>query len=107
MNNLIRLIDVKDDSIFRGNVLRFPAKYPYEKFVDFMVFRALANETPYGLIVTSGYKAGSISVLLPRESLNKEGGALDRHWIISNWNLWVYPECSVEEVYFMENYDIV
>ncbi len=53
-----KLIDLDQASLFRGNVLRLPAKYPFEERVDFMLFETRSGERGYGLMVTSGYKAG-------------------------------------------------
>ncbi|MGN8171864.1 Imm45 family immunity protein [Agrobacterium cavarae] len=52
--------------MFRGNVLRLPAKYPYEERVDFIIFETRFDERRYGLMVSSGYKAGIPLVYLPR-----------------------------------------
>lgn len=103
MNKKVKLINSKKEAIFRGEVLRFKAKYPYEEFVDFMVFETMKKDTPYGLMVTSGYKAGLISVYLPKNS-NAFGGGLRKNWIISNWKEWIYPDCDISEVYIINGY---
>ncbi len=60
-----KLIDLDQPSLFRGNVLRLPAKHPYEERVDFMLFETGFDERRYGLMVSSGYKAGIPLVYLP------------------------------------------
>lgn len=96
------LLKVREAIISRGSVFRVPGKYPYEEVVDFMVFETFDVQTPYGLMVTSGYKAGLTLVLLPRESL-VEGG-ISRNWVIENWREWVYPDCDVSDVCFLSGY---
>lgn len=102
MNNLCRLVDLDSGVLERGGILRLPAKYPYEACVEFMIFETQKDETPYGLIISSGYKAGLILVYLPEESC-ASGGGIKRQWIIDNWSLWIYPDCSVEMVYYIDN----
>jgi len=101
----LKLVDFQDKSIWHGNVFRVPGKYPYEKFVDFMVFGTQSEDRPYGLIVTSGYKAGCILVYLPKESSSVEGG-VSKEWVVSNWDKWIYPDCSVLDVYFVDGYGV-
>ncbi|WP_090268559.1 Imm45 family immunity protein [Pseudomonas panipatensis] len=104
MVSKVRLVDYKESSIWHGNVLRACGKYPYEEFVDFMVFETQSEDTPYGLIVTSGYKAGLILVCLPKESSSVAGG-VDKEWIVSNWERWIYPDCDVSDVYLIDRYE--
>jgi hypothetical protein len=103
--NQEKLIDSLSSSIFRGNVLRVRGKYPYEEYVDFMVFETPSKDRPYGLIVTSGYKAGLILVYLPAESSSAEGAGLDRKWIVNNWDKWIYPDCNISDVYLIDGYE--
>lgn len=83
---------------FLGGVFRFPAKYPYEDIVDFMIFNPNEEGKGLGLITSSGYKAGLISVVLPVEAGEK---CICKDWLLKNWKKWVYPEC---EVYVSVNY---
>ncbi|WP_225771997.1 Imm45 family immunity protein [Pseudomonas sp. Marseille-Q5115] len=98
MLNLVHLVSLEENELWHGNVLRTPGKYPYEKYVDFMVFETRDTNSTYGLMVTSGYKAGMILVYLPAQS-SALGGGVSKEWVISNWNRWIY-ESSVSEVYF-------
>lgn len=54
----MRLIDYKKTVISRGAIFRLPAVWPYEEWVNFMLFETQDDDRPYGLIVSSGYKAG-------------------------------------------------
>ena len=78
-------------------------KYPYEEWVDFMVYEVPADERGYGLIVTSGYKAGSVVVHLPKES-HSESCGLSKDWVVANWSKWIYPECDISSVYLIDRY---
>ena len=95
----IRLSEIEDQSLRRGAILRFPAKYPYEDVVDFMVFDPVATGRGLGLIVDSGQKAGLILVLLPEESCFKNRHGLSTRWLRENWEKWVYPETKMKHVY--------
>ncbi len=102
----IKLIDYDQKSISRGMVFRLSAQWPYESIVDFMVIDLADSERPYGLVISSGHKAGLILVKLPAESHFDEGRALSTEWVISNWDKWIYPECDVSDVYLIERYEI-
>lgn len=69
-----------------------------------MVFETQDDDSPYGLIVSSGYKAGLILVKLPAESISDEGHGLSTQWIINNWDEWIYPECNVAKVHILDGY---
>lgn len=71
-----------------------------------MIFRTLDDARPFGLIVSSGHKAGAILVRLPKESaLPPSEGGLSRKWVVDNWKEWIYPESDVSDVVFFENYE--
>ena len=69
-----------------------------------MLFETQELDRPYGLIVSSGYKAGLFLVKLPAESISDEGHGLSTEWVIANWSTWIYPECNVEDVYILDEY---
>lgn len=100
----MKLIHYKKTAISRGTVFRLPAVWPYEEWVDFMLFETQDDERPYGLIVSSGYKAGLFLVKLPNESISDEGHGVSTTWVIINWGKWIYPECNVEDVHIIEQY---
>jgi len=94
----IRLVDSEEEYLPRGTVFRLPGEYPYEDVVDFMVFDPEQEGEGQGLIVTSGYKAGLILVILPKESAGEGSRTLSRKWVVENWSHWIYPECDVSDV---------
>lgn len=59
----------------------------------------------HGLIVSSGNKAGLTLISLPLESCSKEGRVLSTGWVLKNWEIWIYPECNIENVYIIEQYE--
>ena len=101
---IIKLVDFDDGVIYRGSVFRVRGKYPYEEFVDFMLVETYNIDRPYGLLVYSGYKAGLTLVHLTKQSASNEGG-VDKQWIVDNWAEWVYPECDIHDVYYIDGYE--
>ncbi|QBG85474.1 Imm45 family immunity protein [Xanthomonas oryzae] len=102
----IKLIDYEGDDLYRGGFIRVNGYFPYEKKVEFMLYETGEVDRPYGLIVASGYKAGLKLVNLPSDSLTSNGG-VSKNWVISNWDRWIYPDCGINEVYFLEQREIV
>jgi hypothetical protein len=104
MGRFIKLRDLVDERIRRGSIFRTKAKWPYEDVVDFMVIQTYDSTRPYGLIVSSGYKAGLTLVHLPIESLADDRMGLSTRWIRENWQHWIYPDSAVVDVYFSKGY---
>lgn len=108
-----KLIDCKEKLLWHGCVFRFPAQYPYEEYVDFMltICASFLNDDNLYLVVTTGYNAGCIVRQLPPECRGKYRGknaiAVSTKWLIENWNKWVYQDCKVEDVYVItEHYEL-
>ncbi|MFJ4347727.1 Imm45 family immunity protein [Pseudomonas sp. NPDC089401] len=99
-----RLIEHPRNFVSNGAILRFPAKWPYEDVVDLMLTSMPDHESEFGLVVTTGQKAGLVLVKLPSESESQFGRGVRLEWLISNWEKWIYPECDVSEVLFLEHY---
>jgi hypothetical protein len=98
-----QLIEYQGD-LERGAILRCKGKYPYEEYVDFMLTEYHENAArQYALVVISGYKAGSVYVVFPEESVPKEnsGYALDITWLRDNWGKWGYFDCPLTDVYLV------
>ncbi|WP_459207667.1 Imm45 family immunity protein [Pseudomonas sp. MLB6B] len=99
-----KLIDHAQDIVPNGAVLRFPAKWPYEDFVDLMFVSMPDEASEFGLVVTTGQKAGLILVKLPKECESYMGRGVRAEWLISNWEKWIYQECDASEVYLIRRY---
>ena len=103
MNHAEKMLDDPSD-IKRGDIIRCKGCYPYEEIVDFMVSET-PGERSYCLMVSSGYKAGLVFVILPRVSVptDNPGYAISKKWMIKNWEQWGYSECSLDDVYLISN----
>ncbi|RZU51899.1 immunity protein 45 of polymorphic toxin system [Krasilnikovia cinnamomea] len=99
------LTGYRAEYLSRGTVLRCPADYPYESVVDFLLIEDLESPSGFSLLVATGYKAGITLVRLPAEALLLRDGirAVDRAWLVANWNAWIY-ERGPEGVLVAENY---
>lgn len=102
-----KLVDYEEgDILSRGTLFRLMAKWPYEEIVDFMLVDYPDPEASMTIIVTSGYKGGLVLVSLPKDAYSNSIRAIDCQWLKSNWAEWVYPECSVNDVYICDGYPI-
>ena len=101
---MIKLIEYKIDTISRGCVFRFPAIWPYEKYVDLLVVDMQDDDSGYGLVVSTGHKAGLILVRLPNECVSEKSVSIKYQWILDNWDKWIYPDCNLEDVLILEHY---
>lgn len=100
-----KLISSAEKELWRGTVFRFPAKYPYEDLVDFMIVEDLESECGLSLMVSTGYKSGIKVLSFPKEAkFNTENRSISRSWIIENWNNWIYQENKVEDVLWINEY---
>ncbi len=97
------LANCKKKSFGRGVVFRFPAKAPFEKIVDFMIIEEHDSPTFYKLICSSGHHAGQTELVFPAEAKH-ETGAVSVAWLKKNWQAWIYPECEVEAVSYLDCY---
>ena len=104
--NSIKLVECSDSVIARGQVFRVPASWPYESIVDFMVVDIPDDSFGHSLVVASGNKSGLVLVHLPLESCASDEHGISREWVISNWEKWIYPDCSVEDVYLVDSIEV-
>jgi len=98
---IIKLIDYKEDNLWRGTILRFKGQYPFEEIVDFMLVDTPSVESSFALICISGYHAGSTECHLPKDAKSMNAHSISRKWLIENWNKWVYPDCSINDVFIL------
>jgi hypothetical protein len=101
-----KLIDIEETQIWRGAIFRVKGSYPYEDTVDFMVVETSDEKRPLGIMVATGYSAGHTFVHLPPEAFVLGTASISAIWLRANWEGWVYPECRVEDVLFMERYTL-
>jgi len=101
MPDTIKLIDHPHD-LERGSILRCPARWPYEDYVDFMLIEYLWNgQHQYALMVVSGHKAGLIFVVFPIEAINQPGSGIDIEWLKTHWSTWGYIDCPLQEAHLI------
>lgn len=99
---MMKLMDYKENKLWRGTIFRFKGSYPFEEIVDFMLVDIPCIESGFGLVCISGYYAGTLECYLPKEAKNENTHSISTNWIRDNWIKWIYPECSVYEVYILE-----
>lgn len=110
MTNWVKLNNYPDDFIRRGAIFRIPStnknreNWYRDDFVDLMVFDASGafEDRVYGLICISGNKAGLINTTFPKESSGSNSIGLRKEWVIKEWNIWVYPDGSVSDVWIKD-----
>ena len=93
-------------NLAHGTVFRFPGSYPHEKYVDLILVEFPDSDRKFGLVVSTGHKAGLILIKLPKEAESNNFAGIDRQWVIDNWNKWIYETCNVDDVYVIQNYPI-
>ena len=104
----IKMISIWGSDLFQtAGVKNYSEQLSAFEAADFIIINTIEKkvERKFGLIVTSGYKSGSILILLPDECLCVNGG-VSKKWILENWNKWIY-DCNINEVLFSENYIII
>ncbi|MBU1640493.1 MAG: hypothetical protein KKG53_08410 [Proteobacteria bacterium] len=95
--------DNKQVQFHRGIIFRFPAKHPFESVVDYLLINDHYAPADYSLMCSTGHQAGTIKLRLPEESMHADGG-ISVQWLKDNWQKWVYKDCKVEDVKFIEEY---
>ncbi|KQS89643.1 MULTISPECIES: Imm45 family immunity protein [unclassified Rhizobium] len=86
----IPIEDMHHGQLDVGDVLRLPENYdlgPGSEPVDLLVYDPRDDEYGLGLMVVSGYKAGLIFSVFPRESRSLDNG-LSVEWLLGNWDRW-------------------
>ena len=53
-------------NLTHGTVFRFPGSYPHEKYVDLILVEFPDSDRKFGLVVSTGHKAGLILIKLPK-----------------------------------------
>ncbi|PST25532.1 hypothetical protein C7U60_06535 [Mesorhizobium plurifarium] len=106
MKSMEKLVDLEAPQIWRGAIFRVKGSHPYEELIDFMLVETTEAARPLGIMVATGHSAGHTFLHLPPEALASRDKAISTAWLKANWMQWVYPECPVEEVLFIERYVI-
>ncbi|WP_139225701.1 Imm45 family immunity protein [Paracidovorax konjaci] len=95
------------ENLERGCILRCESNVDNQvDAVDLMIIELNINkEREYALLIITGYKAGLIYTILPKESFpsTEEGHVIDIEWLRSNWNKWGYLGFAEKDVYVIKN----
>ena len=85
------LVDMRGEALAGGDILRLSDNYdtgPGSGPVDLMVYHPRDDGYGDGLIVASGYKAGLIFAIFPRESIHPDKLGISVDWLVGNWDDW-------------------
>lgn len=103
--NFVKLCKASDENIWAGTIFRFPAHLPFEPIVDFMLYFDVHSESGFSLVCTSGGKAGNYEGWLPKTALASGNvKAVSRNWLIKNWQDWIYPHTSIDDILMLAHY---
>lgn len=95
-----KLLDWDQEGFGHGEILRVRGQVPYEHYVDFMIFDNQDKIYPFGLLTMTGKMAGLIFAIFPQECSMGDGmHGLDYQWLLDNWEIFIYPDCPVSDVY--------
>lgn len=78
-----RLIDVSNDDIMRGSLLKFNSDYPFEQEVVMMFCEVPSGLGKFGLITITGNKAGINPYFIFPDDIVNENKIKD--WLVYNW----------------------
>ncbi|WFF37869.1 hypothetical protein LU290_06240 [Moraxella nasibovis] len=94
-----RLIDINNNDITRGALLKFKSEYPFEENVV-MMFCEIPNELgKFGLIAITGSKSGVNPYFIFSDDVVDENKIRD--WLIDNWYNFSLND-NIEQVFFRE-----
>lgn len=101
----IKLVDCKDEGLWRGTLFKFPANPPLEKEVILMMYM-LWNTIEYiapSLVRLTG-EGASIGAFrhLPKECLTNGQHPMSVSWLIDNWHEFVLPDTDIEKIYIKQ-----
>lgn len=99
---MTRLTDHSGGYFTAGTVLRFVGEYPFDaEPVDFMICdypAAGEGRCPFALYCVSGYHAGSLEYVFPKDAQAENARAVSTAWLKDNWQSKVYGGCTADEV---------
>ncbi|GEM_PF-6152953 len=100
-----RLTAPGPEEVQRGTVFRFPACAPREPMVDCLLVEH-PGESGFGVLVTSGQFAGTVTSALPASALMGAGrqATVSRSWVIANWRRYFYEGCDPRDVMVADRY---
>jgi hypothetical protein len=97
----LRLKESRTIPLARGALVKFPAWHPFEEEVVMMVCDSLLGNYTLGLITISGYHAGFNCHSNFPDSTRNESATIAAQWLYDNWQHWVWPEGSPDDVWIL------
>lgn len=98
----IRLTDIEDPFVTAGTIFTFTGEHPFDKEpVDFMLCEyhsGKADRCEFAFYCISGYHAGSLEYVLPKEAQAENVKAISTQWLKDNWKSHVYGGCEACDV---------
>lgn len=98
--NWEKLVNSKIETACRGFFFQTKGKYPHENLIELMIIEDTESPSGLSLVVTSGYKAGTVFQSFPIEALseNTDYPSISIFWLKNNWSKWVY-QTSIKDVF--------
>lgn len=100
------LTELRGEALAGGDILRLSDNYdtgPGTGPVDLLVYSPRDDAFGEGLIVASGYKAGLIFQIFPKQSIHPTKFGLSVDWLIANWNDWFQYSYHTDQLIPVEN----
>ena len=94
--------------IFRVFIRDKSENYYIDQVVDFIIFETMDTERSLGLLSISGYKAGKIEFIFPKEAFKKYSiYSLDKKWVEKNIYDYLYINKECDKVFVSKNDSIL
>ncbi|WP_322418025.1 Imm45 family immunity protein [Mesorhizobium huakuii] len=84
--------------VSKGTIIRYPFEYRGEIWRNVMVYDCALEGQGMGLVVITGYYAGTPTVYLPEESGKR---SISTNWLVNNFTKWV-EDAPLEQVFIIE-----
>jgi hypothetical protein len=98
-----RLTAPAPDEVARGAVFRLPPCAAGGPAQDYLLVEH-GGDSGFALVVAAGARAGSVSVVLPKEAVIADADAVSRAWVISNWRRRIFDGCTPRDVMLADRY---
>lgn len=101
-----KLINWPHEELWRGTVFRLlKVEGQHEAPLDLLLLNSDTSPSGFGLVITTGYKAGHMPWPLPVSARAKGNvQAISRAWMIKNWSKINHLSCPIEDVRVIQNY---
>lgn len=98
----MKLTECTEPALFAGTVFTFTGEYPFHaQPVDFMLCEypaAAEGRCAFAVYCVSGYHAGSLEYVFPKEAQADNAAAISTDWLKENWQKMVCGGCTSDNV---------